>query len=232
MIAYLRLSKARPGYEGLGIEAQRETVKLFAELRGVEIVAEYVEVASAKGADALERRPVLAAAMADAKKRKCAVLVARLDRLSRNVAFIAGLMDRKVPFFVCEIGLDADPFMLHIQAAVAEDERRRIGERTKLALEAARRRGVTRAGLPFTIGNPKIHLARRKAARSIRDEADRFALNVAPLIRPLRASGMTLRQIAAALDARGVATARGADWSAEQVNATLRRADLVADLRP
>ena len=173
------------------------------------IVQEFVEVETGKGFDALERRPVLAAAFAEARRRKCAVLVAKLDRLSRNSAFIGALIERKVPFFVAELGLDVDRFMLHIHAAVGEKEREMIGERTKAALAAARRRGVTRAGKPFTIGNPKIHLARRQAARAARSEADRFALNVAPLIRPLRDQGLTLAEVAQALDARGVATVRG-----------------------
>jgi len=232
MISYIRVSTQKQGRTGLGVEAQREAIRLFADAHDIGIVEEYVEVETGKGFDAIGRRPVLASALADARKRKCAVLVSRLDRLSRDVAFISGLMARKVPFFVAELGLDVDPFMLHIYAAAAEKERRNIGERTKAALAAARRRGVTRAGKPFTIGNPRIDLARRAAAKLSRREADRFAANVAPLIRPLRAQGLPLAEIAAALDARGVQTARGADWSAQQVNATLRRADLAAELRP
>ena len=128
LVAYIRVSTAGQGRSGLGIEAQRQAIVRFAGSEGFEVVAEYVEVQTGKGADALVRRPVLAAAFADAKRRKCAVLVARLDRLSRNSAFISGLMERKTPFFVCELGLDVDPFMLHIYAAVAEKERRMIGE--------------------------------------------------------------------------------------------------------
>ena len=227
MISYLRVSKAKQGRTGLGVEAQREAIRLFADAHDIGIVQEFVEVETGKGFDALERRPVLAAAFAEARRRKCAVLVAKLDRLSRNSAFIGALIERKVPFFVAELGLDVDRFMLHIHAAVGEKEREMIGERTKAALAAARRRGVTRAGKPFTIGNPKIHLARRQAARAARSEADRFALNVAPLIRPLRDQGLTLAEVAQALDARGVATVRGGAWSAGSVNACVRRADLL-----
>ena len=227
MISYLRVSKAKQGRTGLGVEAQREAIRLFADAHDIGIVQEFVEVETGKGFDALERRPVLAAAFAEARRRKCAVLVAKLDRLSRNSAFIGALIERKVPFFVAELGLDVDRFMLHIHAAVGEKEREMIGERTKAALAAARRRGVTRAGKPFTIGNPKIHLARRAAARVARSEADRFALNVAPLVRPLRDQGLTLAEVAQALDARGVATARGGVWSAGSVNACVRRAGLL-----
>ena len=87
-----------------------------------------------KGADALERRPQLAAALAAAKAGKCCVVVAKLDRLSRDVAFVAGLMAQRVPFIVAELGRDADPFMLHLYAALAEKERRMISGRTKAAL--------------------------------------------------------------------------------------------------
>ena len=95
------------------------------------ISAEFVEFESGKGADALERRPQLAAALAAAKATKCSVVVAKLDRLSRDVAFVAGLMAQRVPFMVAELGRDADPFMLHLYAALAEKERRLIAERTK-----------------------------------------------------------------------------------------------------
>jgi len=84
------------------------------------IVAEFVEFESGKGADALDRRPQLAAALAAAKGSKCSVVVAKLDRLSRDVAFVSGLMAQRVPFIVAELGRDADPFMLHLYAALAE----------------------------------------------------------------------------------------------------------------
>src|SRR5437762_9071353 len=119
-IAYYRVSTARQGKSGLGIEAQKAAIRRFAEAEGIEVVAERVEVETGKGADALERRPELAAALAEARRRKCPVLVAKLDRLSRDVAFIAGLMAQRVPFIVAELGPDADPFMLHIYAALAE----------------------------------------------------------------------------------------------------------------
>src|SRR5712675_319115 len=89
-----------------------------------------------EGADALDRRPQLAAALAAAKGAKCSIVVSKLDRLSRDVAFVSGLMAQRVPFIVAELGRDADPFMLHLYAALAEKERRLISERTKAALRA------------------------------------------------------------------------------------------------
>jgi DNA invertase Pin-like site-specific DNA recombinase len=119
-IAYIRVSKLRQGRSGLGLEAQQTSIALFCEVERFAMQATFTEVETGKGFDALERPPQLAAALADAKKLKCAVIVAKLDRLSRDVAFIAGLMAQRVPFIVTELGIDADPFMLHIYAAVAE----------------------------------------------------------------------------------------------------------------
>ena len=133
-VAYFRVSTRQQQRSGLGIEAQRATVARFAEAENIRIIAEYVEAETGKGADALDRRPHLAAALAAAKSAKCCVLVSKLDRLSRDVAFVAGLMAQRVPFIVAELGRDADPFMLHLYAALAEKERRLISERTKAAL--------------------------------------------------------------------------------------------------
>src|ERR1043165_6720737 len=118
-VAYYRVSTARQGRSGLGIEAQKAAVQHFAEAERFELTAEFVEVETGKGSDALDRRPQLAAALAAGRTGKCPVIVAKLDRLSRDVAFIAGLMAQRVPFIVAELGVDADPFMLHLYAALA-----------------------------------------------------------------------------------------------------------------
>jgi DNA invertase Pin-like site-specific DNA recombinase len=144
-VAYYRVSTKQQQRSGLGIEAQRATVMRFAEAERLTIVAEFVEIETGKGADALDRRPQLAAALAAARTAKCSVLVSKLDRLSRDVAFVSGLMAQRVPFIVAELGRDADPFMLHLYAALAEKERSLIAERTKarFGLEAGQR-GETR----------------------------------------------------------------------------------------
>ena len=100
-IAYYRVSTQRQGRSGLGLEAQRTAVAQFAEAEGITIASEFTEVETGKGADALDRRPQLAAALATARREKCPVLVAKLDRLSRDVAFVAGLMAQQMPIRSC-----------------------------------------------------------------------------------------------------------------------------------
>lgn len=218
VIAYVRVSTDKQGRSGLGIEAQRAALARFAEAEGFEIVAEYEEAETGKGADALARRPRLAAALDAARRQRCPVVVAKLDRLSRDVAFIAGLMAQKVPFIVAELGADADPFMLHLYAALAEKERAMIAQRTRDALAAARARGIR-------LGNPRLVDARSKARTSIMANADNFARDVLPFIRKARETGAkTYREVAKRLDDLGVATARGGGWEAATVRNIERRA--------
>jgi DNA invertase Pin-like site-specific DNA recombinase len=108
-VAYYRVSTARQGRSGFGIEAQKTAVARFAEAEGFGLAAEFVETETGKGADALDRRPGLAAALAAGRARRCPVIVAKLDRLSRDVAFIAGLMAQRVPFIVAELGRNRGP---------------------------------------------------------------------------------------------------------------------------
>src|SRR5262249_41363888 len=124
VIAYMRVSTQRQGRSGLGLEAQRTAIVRFAEAEGLRLASEFIEVETGKGTDALETRPQLKAALAAARKQRCPVCVAKLDRLSRDVAFISGLMAQRVPFVVAELGIDTDPFILHLYAALAEKERR------------------------------------------------------------------------------------------------------------
>jgi DNA invertase Pin-like site-specific DNA recombinase len=205
------------GRSGLGLEAQRAALARFAAAEGFEIGREFLEVETGKGADALERRPQLKAALAEARKRKCAVVVAKLDRLSRDVFFISGLMAQRVPFVVADLGPDVDPFILHLYAALSEKERALISARTKAALAAAKARGAV-------LGGPKLPEAREVAKASIKANADRNAANVLPLIKEVQKSGATtLREIAAALNARGVQTPRGGQWHATSVKNVLER---------
>ena len=197
IVSYLRVSTGKQGKSGLGIEAQREAIARFAAADGCEVLAEVVEVETGKGADALDRRPKLAEALAKARKAKAAVVVAKLCRLSRDVAFISGLMAQRVPFIVAELGAEADPFMLHIYAALAEKERGMISERTRAALAAKKAQGAT-------LGNKtNLGQAQAKGATANRMAADAFAANVLPVVRQIQDTGATtLRAIAEALNTR------------------------------
>jgi DNA invertase Pin-like site-specific DNA recombinase len=184
------------------------------------IIAGFVEAETGKGADALDRRPQLAAALAAARAGKCPVLVSKLDRLSRDVAFIAGLMAQRVPFIVAELGVDADPFMLHLYAALAEKERRLISERTRSALAAKKAQGAM-------LGNPSnIREAGQIGRRIQQEEAVRYAANVLPVIESVRSAGITsMVSIAQELNSRRVRTARGGHWHPSSVANLLARAD-------
>src|SRR3979409_399750 len=199
VIAYLRVSTQRQQRSGLGLDAQRAAIERFAANESLTIAGEYIEAETGKGADALDRRPQLAAALAAAKAAKCSVVVAKLDRLSRDVAFVAGLMAQRVPFIVAELGRDADPFMLHLYAALAEKERRLIAERTKAALAAKRATGAA-------LGNPhNLDHAGNTGRAALIESADVLADRLAPALRSIQAEGATtLRSIAQALNLRGL----------------------------
>jgi len=220
VVAYYRVSTERQGRSGLGLDAQRERCVQFAAQNGMQVVEAFTEIETGKGADALDRRPQLAAALAAARRHRGQVLVAKLDRLSRDVHFIAGLMAQRVAFLVADLGAEVDPSMLHIYAALAEKERRVISERTRAALAARKRQGAR-------LGNPSnLAAAGATGAARTAESAQRFAENVAPVIREIRASGVaSLRGIAKVLNTRGVRTARGGRWAATQVGAVLARSE-------
>jgi DNA invertase Pin-like site-specific DNA recombinase len=159
IVAYYRVSTQKQGRSGLGLEAQRKAAQVFAQAEGFDIIGEFIEVETGKGADALDRRPQLNAALKAARKAKCAVVVAKLDRLSRDVHFISGLMSERVPFIVAALGKNVDTFMLHIYAALAQKEREMISQRTRAALAAAKERGVM-------LGRKEIAVANKAAAAS------------------------------------------------------------------
>jgi DNA invertase Pin-like site-specific DNA recombinase len=215
-VAYYRVSTERQGRSGLGLEAQRTAVAQFIRDRGT-LIGSFVEVETGKGRNALAKRPELRQALEFCQRRRATLVIAKLDRLSRSVAFIAGLMESRVPFVAVDAP-DKEPFVLHIRAAMAEEEGRKISERTRAALAAAKARGTK-------IGSDETR--RRNAPRgaaSTKAAADLFARNTLPIIREIQAAGArTLRDIARSLAARGVATARGRRWDATQVRRILLR---------
>jgi DNA invertase Pin-like site-specific DNA recombinase len=194
-VAYYRVSTDKQGDRGYGLDAQRRAVMDY--LAGAELVAEFTEVESGKRH---ENRPELQKALAAAKKLKAKLVIAKLDRLARNVAFIAGMMEQGVDFVCCDMP-SATPFMLHIYAAVAEEERRTIAIRTKAGLAAAKARGVILGNAKQAADNRAAAVAR---AQAIKPQLDEYA--------PLSA-----RHAAALLNESGIATPSGAPWSHKTV---------------
>jgi DNA invertase Pin-like site-specific DNA recombinase len=217
LVGYVRVSTGRQGRSGLGLDAQRDALTRFAEAEAFDLIKVFVEVETGKGSDALDRRPQLTAALNEARRRRCWVVVSKLDRLSRDVHFVSGLMAQKVPFLVAELGADVDPFLLHLYAALAQKETALISARTKAALAAAKARGVQ-------LGSPKLSEAREAAAVAVKANADRHAANVMPVVREIQRAGATsLRDIATALNARGITSPRGGPWHATSVRNLLAR---------
>jgi DNA invertase Pin-like site-specific DNA recombinase len=216
-VAYLRVSTARQGQDGLGMDAQRAAVDAFARQHGGTILGQHVEVESGRKSG----RPELAKALEAARKGKATLLIAKLDRLSRNVAFIANLMDAGVDFVACDQPF-ANRLTLHILAAVAEDEARRISERTKAALQVAKVRLAKegkRLGSPIAAETAAMARAAR-SAYAVKDNA-----NTRAVIADIQRSGIsTLAAIGSALEARGVRTPAGCNtWHAMQVSRLLVR---------
>jgi DNA invertase Pin-like site-specific DNA recombinase len=197
-VAYVRVSTTGQAKSGLGLAAQVAAIKAFAQSEGYKIAGTFEEHESGKGADALDRRPKLAAAIKAAKKAGGAIIVSKLDRLSRDVHFISGLMAHKVPFIVAELGSDVDPFVLHLFAALAQKERALISARTKEGLRVARdERGAKLGG--WTAGS-----------EASKRQADELAERMRPTLAEL-AHLPSVRQIAAELNRRGIKSATRGD---------------------
>lgn len=210
-VAYYRVSTDRQGRSGLGLEAQREAVQRFAG-QG-QIIAEYTEIESGRKTDRLQ----LAAAMQHAKKAGAVLLIAKLDRLARNVHFVSGLLESRVAFR-CADAPEADPTWLQMMAVFAEYEARKISERTRAAMAAVKARG-RKLGCPCP---------ERGAAVSARVQADRakaYAARLRPVLDDVKASGAkSLRELAAGLTARNVATPGGSTrWHPQQVSMLIDR---------
>jgi len=133
-------------------------------------------------------------------------------------------MAQRVPFIVAELGADADPFMLHLYAALAEKERRLISERTRSALAQRKARGAR-------LGNQRSAPEAAALGRTVQtEEAERFAANVFPIVRSIQAAGITgMVSIAKALNDRGIRTARGGRWHVSTVRNLLIRATQAAE---
>ncbi|WP_437229457.1 recombinase family protein [Planctomicrobium sp. SH661] len=215
IVAYYRVSTRKQGQSGLGLEAQQLAVEQFAKHSDGKVIASYKEVESGKRKD----RPQLAEAVAHARNAGARLVIAKLDRLARNVSFLSALMDAGVDFVACD-NPHANRLTIHILAAVAEDEARRISERTKSALAAAKRRGVqlgsAREG--HWEGREEARLAGlkngRKASIAIRREKAREAVGfLTARIQERRQKGESFASIAGHLNDQGYTTSRGKAWT-------------------
>ena len=217
-IAYFRVSTKRQGESGLGLEAQRTAVIGYLNGGSWQLVAEVVEVESGKRND----RPKLAEALRLCKIHKATLIIAKLDRLARNVAFVSALMESGVEFVAVDFP-QGNRLTIHIMAAVAEHEAEMISARTKAALAAAKAKG-TKIGRRPGEGGVLTESHRAKATQAIKGQADERAALLVGTIGEIQAEGKTsLHQIAAALNARGITTAKGGKWQAVQVQRVMRR---------
>lgn len=212
-VTYTRVSTKEQGQSGLGLQAQERDIALYLSTYAetpFDVVAEFKDILS--GAD--DDRPELNKALDLCRKTGATLLVSKLDRLSRRVSFIASLMEDKRVSFKVAVMPRADKFQLHLFASLAEQERDFISLRTKAALAEAKAKGTVLGGLRDKTG---------KRNDALKAGADARAQKVAATVKPLRDAGKTLREIAGALNASGVATPRGGNWSAAQVMRTLER---------
>lgn len=226
LIAYYRVSTQKQGASGLGLDAQRKAVQDYAASTGAKIMASFTEIETGKRAD----RPELAKAVAHARRIGARLCIAKLDRLARNLAFLATLMDGGCEFVACD-NPNANRLTIHILAAVAEDEARRISERTRVALAAAKARGAalgsSRPGHWSGREAARLEGALRGAERAAvarHEKAMAAVADLLPEMQQRRSAGESFRQIAAALNAAGHRTTRGNEWSGMGIKLALDRA--------
>ncbi len=212
-VAYFRVSTQKQGVNGLGMDAQKETVRQFLSSSG-ELVGEFVEVETGKGANALAKRPQLAAALALCKKTGAKLLIAKLDRLARNVHFVSGLMESKVKFVACDMP-EANDLTIHVMAAFAEHEAKRISQRTKEGLAAAKARGVV-LGVAGP-GNLRRHVSDRQVL------ANKNAEKLRPILMGFKTRGLSQREMVDALNTAGIKAPKGGEWSLIQLQRAYSR---------
>jgi len=219
-IAYYRVSTAKQGRSGLGLQAQRRAIEDYLNGGRWKLLQEFTEVESGKNA---HNRPKLAEALHLAKVTGATLVIAKLDRLSRNAAFLLTLRDSGVNFVAADMP-DANHMVVGVMALIAQHEREAISKRTREALQAAKRRGQV-------LGNPngaealrRANKGNRASLKAIKAKADQHAEDLRPVIEALEEEGITsLGSIADALNERGMLTPRGAQWYKTSVSNLLAR---------
>jgi len=210
-VSYLRVSTAKQGASGLGLEAQRKAVDDYLNGGRWTVLQEIVEVESGKDDD----RPKLAEAMALCRLHNAVLVIAKLDRLSRDVHFLTGLQRAGVRFVAADMP-EANEMVVQIMAVVAQAERKMISARTKAALQAAKARGTVLGGFRGYVPSAADVQAATDARKA---RAAARGTDLAPVIAALRSDGVTSATgLARALTERGIPTARGGStWTAVQV---------------
>jgi len=219
-VSYLRVSTAKQGIEGLGIEGQRKAISDYLNGGRWKLLREYIEQESGKRTD---NRPVLAEALAYCKRARATLLISKLDRLSRSVATVSALMESGIEFVAVDMP-HANRLTLHILAAMAEYEREMVSKRTKAALEAARARGI-RLGSPVGLTEEAAKNGRIASAEGRKKATDEYAERMKSIIQGYQEQGMSLNQIARKLSEDEEPTPRGKDcrWTATTVRNVLLR---------
>jgi DNA invertase Pin-like site-specific DNA recombinase len=218
-VAYFRVSTAKQGASGLGLEAQQEAVNNYLNGGRWKLVAQFTEVESGKRND----RPKLAEALALCRLYNATLIIAKIDRLARNLNFISNLMDSSVEFVAVDFPT-ANRLTVHILAAVAEHEALMISARTKAGLAAAKARGTKLGGDRGGVIASVSAMGVKASAAVRRGKAEKRAADLVPVMRTLQSEGHeSLRAVAAVLNERGIPTARGGQWSAVQVQRVLGR---------
>ncbi len=210
-VVYLRVSTNKQRISGLGMEAQRETVRRFLA-EGWHVLDEVTEVESGR----VSNRPELDRALALCRVHKATLVIARLDRLTRDPYFLSGLELAGIEFVVCDMP-SANRFTINIMAAVAAEEARAISERTRLSLAAARARGVILGDRTGRIAQHAVAGGKRSASAR-RSTALARAADLAPIVLDIQGTGAaSLAQVTEALNARRIPAPRGIVWHRESV---------------
>lgn len=207
-VTYYRVSTQRQGTSGLGLDAQRQTVSQYLAGANRTTVGSFTEVETGKGSNALSKRPQLRLALELCKKTGATLLIAKLDRLARNVHFVSGLMESKVSFVACDLP-EANQLTIHIMAAFAEHEARRISERTRDALAAAKARGVV-LGATGPANLKTCNDQRQQKAQEFRDR-------LRPVLDSMVAQGISRREMVERLNDLEIKAPRGGAWSLGQL---------------
>ena len=215
-VAYHRVSTQKQGLSGLGLEAQQNAVGAFLSGKTAIMVNEFTETETGKGANALETRPQLKAALDACRKHKATLIIAKLDRLARNVHFVTGLLETGIDFVAADMP-HANKVMIQMHAVMSEWERDQISSRTKAALAAAKARGVV---LGVT---GRANLKQNLEART--DAANAFAKKMSGVLLGFKAAGMTQRRMVEQLNQLNIKAPKGGEWSLAQLQRMMKRVE-------